>query len=229
MGNLNLITLIIFFQSNYRDRLRTSINVLGDAYGCGIVEHLSRSELRKLDEEAEAEFAQIIAKSHENTPEPHSSGGGCGGGGGGGGYTGGTSGGCSEAHPFMTSRDMSNMNIQDEKRHSQQQFEEFKSFDGGQQRRLSNRSQASIHQQAPLAQPDPTGTSTQQLQQPTPSIVVMDALRRRSRQLLFTNTKLPVSVNSMPQISIYQQHQKHLGQQQQQQPSTSNNNQDTNV
>jgi hypothetical protein len=43
------------------DRLRTSINVLGDAYGCGIVEHLSREELKKLDQEAEKEFAQIIA------------------------------------------------------------------------------------------------------------------------------------------------------------------------
>lgn len=201
-----------------RDRLRTSINVLGDAYGCGIVEHLSRTELKKLDEEAEAEFAQIIAKTtpRENSPDPHS--GGAGGG---------------ELAPFITSREASNVNIYDEKhpnlsssphRHSQQQFDEFKSFEGGQQRRLSNRSQASIQPHAPLAQPDPTATSISQLQQPTPSIVVMDALRRRSRQLLFTSSKLPASVNSMPQISIYQQQQK-----QNQQPSTSNNNQDSNV
>jgi hypothetical protein len=40
-----------------RDRLRTSINVLGDAYGCAIVAHLSRNELKKLDDDAEQEFA----------------------------------------------------------------------------------------------------------------------------------------------------------------------------
>lgn len=33
------------------DRLRTSVNVLGDSYGCGIVAHLSRKELKKLDED----------------------------------------------------------------------------------------------------------------------------------------------------------------------------------
>ena len=202
--------------------MRTSINVLGDAYGCAIVEHLSRVELRKLDEEAEAEFTQIIAKtSHDGTPEP-------------------PGGGNPETHPFLTSRDPSNMMIYDEKQpnassHSSQhrysggpQFEDYRTFDGG-QRRLSNRSQHSIHQvQAPLAQPDPTATSIQHLgqQQTTPSIVVMDALRRRSRQqLLFTNTKLPASVNSMPQISIYQQQQ-----QQQHKPNpTTSNNQDSNV
>lgn len=39
------------------DRLRTSVNVLGDSYGCGIVAHMSRKELKKLDEIAEAEHA----------------------------------------------------------------------------------------------------------------------------------------------------------------------------
>jgi len=42
------------------DRLRTSVNVLGDAYGCGIVAHLSRKELKKLDDDAEHEFAKLI-------------------------------------------------------------------------------------------------------------------------------------------------------------------------
>ncbi|XP_022242936.1 excitatory amino acid transporter 2-like isoform X2 [Limulus polyphemus] len=37
------------------DRLRTSINVLGDAFGAGIVDHLSKAELEKID----AEHARI--------------------------------------------------------------------------------------------------------------------------------------------------------------------------
>ncbi|XP_074594270.1 excitatory amino acid transporter-like [Brevipalpus obovatus] len=35
----------------FLDRLRTSINVLGDAYGAGIVYHLSKEELEKFDQE----------------------------------------------------------------------------------------------------------------------------------------------------------------------------------
>ena len=31
---------------NYRDRIRTSINVMGDAFGAGIVAHLCREQLR---------------------------------------------------------------------------------------------------------------------------------------------------------------------------------------
>jgi len=34
-----------------RDRIRTSVNVLGDSFGAGIVDHLSRSELTKMDAE----------------------------------------------------------------------------------------------------------------------------------------------------------------------------------
>ncbi len=41
--------------------MRTSVNVLGDAYGCGIVAHLSRLELKKLDDDAETEFAKLVA------------------------------------------------------------------------------------------------------------------------------------------------------------------------
>ena len=36
---------------SFRDRFRTSINVLGDAFGAGIVAHLSRHEIRKMDRE----------------------------------------------------------------------------------------------------------------------------------------------------------------------------------
>ena len=34
-----------------RDRFRTSVNVLGDAYGAGIVHHLSKADLERMDEE----------------------------------------------------------------------------------------------------------------------------------------------------------------------------------
>ena len=34
-----------------RDRIRTSLNVLGDSFGAGIVDHLSRAELAKMDSE----------------------------------------------------------------------------------------------------------------------------------------------------------------------------------
>lgn len=37
------------------DRIRTSINVLGDGYGAGIVYHLSKDELEKMDEERKME------------------------------------------------------------------------------------------------------------------------------------------------------------------------------
>ena len=39
---------------------------MGDAYGCGIVEHLSRLELKKLDEDAELE----LSKAHHATSHP---------------------------------------------------------------------------------------------------------------------------------------------------------------
>lgn len=40
--------------------MRTSINVLGDAYGAAIVEHLTKNQLKKLDEEAEQEYTRIM-------------------------------------------------------------------------------------------------------------------------------------------------------------------------
>ena len=70
---LNQIILKTLFRkmiiSIFRDRLRTSINVLGDAYGCGIVAHLSRNELKKIDDEAEQETEKLLAhRSHELSP-----------------------------------------------------------------------------------------------------------------------------------------------------------------
>lgn len=44
-----IIKLIISILYCYRDRIRTSVNVLGDAFGAGIVYHLSKAELDKMD------------------------------------------------------------------------------------------------------------------------------------------------------------------------------------
>lgn len=44
------LVLIPYFITR-RDRIRTSINVLGDGYGAGIVYHLSKDELDKMDQE----------------------------------------------------------------------------------------------------------------------------------------------------------------------------------
>jgi len=37
----------------FSDRIRTSVNVLGDSYGAGIVHHLCKAELQQQDEERE--------------------------------------------------------------------------------------------------------------------------------------------------------------------------------
>ena len=54
------ITKCAFFHL-YRDRIRTSINVLGDSYGAAIVYHLSKKELdaqdRQIKEQKEREAA----------------------------------------------------------------------------------------------------------------------------------------------------------------------------
>ena len=45
---VTLENLIFFFISLCRDRIRTAINVMGDAFGAGIVEHLSRDDLMSM-------------------------------------------------------------------------------------------------------------------------------------------------------------------------------------
>ncbi|XP_045159084.2 excitatory amino acid transporter 3-like isoform X2 [Mercenaria mercenaria] len=50
-----------------RDRFRTAINVLGDAFGAGIVHHLSRDELAKLDENHSVVLAATDGLSGMNT------------------------------------------------------------------------------------------------------------------------------------------------------------------
>ena len=46
---VTLENLIFFFISLCRDRIRTAINVVGDAFGAGIVEHLSCNDLTSMD------------------------------------------------------------------------------------------------------------------------------------------------------------------------------------
>lgn len=115
------------------DRLRTSINVLGDSYGCGIVAHLSSRELKNLDEMAEQEYNKILSAKHE-----------------------------SEAK--------GNLAVELRSRHSS----------------------ASIHSKI-----------NEDLEK-NPSIPVMNAYRRHSKNLIFGEHKIPQSITSMPQISVYQ-------------------------
>ena len=46
---VTLENLIFFFISLCRDRIRIAINVMGDAFGAGVVEHLSRDDLMSMD------------------------------------------------------------------------------------------------------------------------------------------------------------------------------------
>ena len=46
---VTLENLIFFFISLCRDRIRTANNVVGDAFGAGIVEHLSCNDLMSMD------------------------------------------------------------------------------------------------------------------------------------------------------------------------------------
>jgi len=61
----------------YRDRFRTAINVLGDAYGAGLVAHLAREELAQMDRELvegiDLDDVKITVKSSQLT-DKHKSG-----------------------------------------------------------------------------------------------------------------------------------------------------------
>ena len=52
-----------------RDRIRTSINVVGDAYGAGIVYHLSRAELAEQDRIHAEKMAQEAALEAQRLAE----------------------------------------------------------------------------------------------------------------------------------------------------------------
>lgn len=48
-----------FLFIHFRDRFRTTVNVLGDAYGAGIVAKLSKDEIAKLKPLSELELQPI--------------------------------------------------------------------------------------------------------------------------------------------------------------------------
>nr|KAG5701569.1 hypothetical protein BaRGS_024819 [Batillaria attramentaria] len=49
------------------DRFRTAVNVLGDAYGAGIVNHLSRADLQRMDDEDRAMELEVVADNKDKT------------------------------------------------------------------------------------------------------------------------------------------------------------------
>ncbi len=54
---------------SFRDRIRTSINVVGDAYGAGIVYHLSKAELAEQDRLHAEKMAQEAALEAQRMAE----------------------------------------------------------------------------------------------------------------------------------------------------------------
>ena len=54
----------------YRDRFRTAINVLGDAYGAGLIAHLSREELAQMDRKLYLDDMEMTVKSSQ-LPDKH--------------------------------------------------------------------------------------------------------------------------------------------------------------
>ena len=161
---------------------------MGDAYGCGIVAQLSRKELKKLDDAAENEFAQmIIANDLVNLKNK---------------ITSEDSMFCANLNNTMNVITNPRISVCDERKESvnkmtlsqsvSQQFNEFKEFDRGQ----SQKSQLSIN----INQNGNNFNGSAVLK--PPSLVVMDAYRRRSRAMLFGSSKIPANVISMPQISI---------------------------
>ena len=52
-----------------RDRLRTTVNVWGDSIGAGIVDHLSRDEIKQLEEEHNRHTHDQVVSSGDDLVE----------------------------------------------------------------------------------------------------------------------------------------------------------------
>lgn len=58
---------ILFTYLNFRDRIRTAINVLGDSYGAAIVAHLSKEELMGAELHATDQELVVIEEEPEKS------------------------------------------------------------------------------------------------------------------------------------------------------------------
>jgi hypothetical protein len=58
------LKLLMFVFLQFRDRIRTSVNILGDGIGAGVVDHLVRNDLGPIDlEEGEGTTKVIQARA----------------------------------------------------------------------------------------------------------------------------------------------------------------------
>lgn len=57
---------------SFSDRIRTSINVMGDAIGAGIVDHMCRKELRDIDAEVDREYGAVLTEYNKRVSGPTS-------------------------------------------------------------------------------------------------------------------------------------------------------------
>lgn len=57
------ITTLFCVDTHNRDRFRTSVNVVGDSYGAGIVYHMSKAELDALDAQHKSDDIEMMTKT----------------------------------------------------------------------------------------------------------------------------------------------------------------------
>ena len=62
----------MYFLSILRDRFITVVNVMGDAIGTGIVQHLSRGELDEIDEKNNNPTEKILKERFAKSDGPDS-------------------------------------------------------------------------------------------------------------------------------------------------------------